>query len=144
MGTHGREGEAIAVVADGDCIAFADSTGDDVAAQGRFDGMRDQAAQRTGTELRVEAFVGQFLQGFVGPGEVDLDLFFQTFAQAFQEDSGDIAYLVFLERFEDDDVVDTVEEFRTEVLFKQFTDFLVGFVVILRFEDFVGSRGYWS
>ena len=127
MDAHGREGEAIAVVADGDGIAFADGTGDDVAAQGRFDGMRDQAAQRTGTELRVEAFVGQFLQGFVGPGEVDLDLFFQTFAQAFQEDSGDIAYLVFLERFEDDDVVDTVEEFRTEVLFEQFADFLVGF-----------------
>lgn len=39
MGTHGREGEAIAVVADGDCIAFTDSTGDDVAAQGRFDGI---------------------------------------------------------------------------------------------------------
>ena len=94
MDAHGREGETIAVVVDGDCIAFADGTGDDVAAQGRFDGMRDQAAQRTGTELRVEAFVGQFLQGFVGPGEVDLDLFFQTFAQAFQEDSGDIAYLV--------------------------------------------------
>lgn len=61
MDTHGREGEVVAIVADGDRIAFADGTGDDVAAQGRFDGMRDQAAQRTGTELRVEPFVCQFL-----------------------------------------------------------------------------------
>ena len=51
---------------------------------------------------------------------MDLDLFFQTLAEAFQEDSGDVAYLVFLERFEDDDVVNTVEKFRTEVLFEQF------------------------
>ena len=71
---------------------------------------------------------------------MDLDLFFQTLAEAFQEDSGDVAYLVFLERFEDDDVVNTVEKFRTEVLFEQFADFRIGFVVVLRFEDFVRAE----
>ena len=68
---------------------------------------------------------------------MNLNLLFQPFAQAFQKDGGDIFDLFFLQGLEDDDVVDTVEKFRAEILFQQVADLFVGFFKILRFEDFM-------
>ena len=102
--------------------------------------MGNQAAQGTGTELRIESLVGQFLQGFIRPGEFDLNLFFQTLTEAFQEDGCDTLYLVFLQSLEDDDIVDTVEKFRTEVLFEEVTDLLVGLVRNPAFPKFMRTE----
>ena len=134
------EGELLSIVVDGDRIAFADDAADDIAAEGRFYGVDDEAAQRTGTELRVIAPVGQCLQRFVCPGEVDFDLFFQTFAQTFEQDGCDVADLIFAQCLEDDDVIDTVEEFRTEILLEQFPYGFFCLGKIFRFQDFMGTE----
>ena len=136
----GIEREVRAVVTNRDGVAFFDCTSDDVAAESRFDGVCNQAAKRTGTELRVKAFVGQGVKGFVCASKMNLDLFFQTFVKAVEQDFGNVFDLIFLESLEDDDVIDTVEEFRTEVLLEQFMDFLASFVKVFGFQDFMRPK----
>ena len=62
------EREVRPVKADLDGIALADVAADDLLRQRGLDRMRQQTAQRTGTEVRVEALVGQCRQCLIRPG----------------------------------------------------------------------------
>ena len=84
--------------------------------------MRQQTAQRTGTEVRVEALVGQCRQRLVRPRQRDLDLLLEAVAEALEHDGRDVLDLLLLEGLEHDDVIDTVEEFRTEVILEDLLD----------------------
>ena len=79
--------------------------------------MRDEAAQGTSTELRFIPFIGQFFQSPIGPRQGNIHLLLQTVAKVFQQNTGNIEYLFFFQRFKDDNVINTVQKFRAEIGF---------------------------
>ena len=134
------EREVRPIVADFDGIALADVAADDLLRQGSLNRMRQQAAQRTGTEVRVEALVGQCRQRLVRPRQRDLDLLLEAVAEALEHDGRDVLDLLLLEGLEHDDVIDTVEELWTEVILEDLLDRTLRLFVAL-VEDLCASRG---
>ena len=79
--------------------------------------MRHEAAQGTSPELSFIPFIGQFFQSPIGPRQGNVHLLLQTVAEVFQQNTGNIEYLFFFQRFKDDNVINTVQKFRADLVF---------------------------
>ena len=93
--------------------------------------MADEAAQRAGAEIRVEALVGDGVEGGVAPGEADLDLLFEALPQGLEQEGGDFSHLFLGQRMEDDDIIHPVQEFGAEVFFQEIFDSPLGLPEVL-------------
>ena len=89
----------------------------------------DGATQRTGTENRVEAAVGEQVARLVGQLDVHVALG-QRLADAADQQVDHLDDFVLGQLVEDDDVVDTVEELRAEVLLQLVVDAVLHALVL--------------
>jgi hypothetical protein len=94
---------------------------DDLLGHGVLDELLDGALQWAGTELLVVALLGQEVLGLVGELQVVAQLG-DALVQVAQFDVDDLVDVLPLQRVEHDDVIDAVEELRSEGLLQRLLD----------------------
>src|SRR5215218_9313816 len=122
---------------DYDLGAVGNLAAQDHLAHGVFDHALQHALQGARAEGWIVAFLGEFVEGFVG--ELDRYVAFdELLAEALYLDLDDVAHVLTLELVEDDDLVDPVEELGTEDLAQLARDtalhLLVGETGVIRAE----------
>src|SRR5215210_812931 len=112
-GHPGLEREALLGAVHDDGVVRAELAAYDAARKGVLDVASDSPCQRSSTELRVVALLGEELLG--GVGDLDLDaLALEVLVQAGEHDVHDLQHVLLGERLEDDDLIHPVEELGSE------------------------------
>ena len=78
--------------------------------------MLDESLEGAGAEDGVVALLGEVLENFGGPRQADVSLE-EAFGDAAELEERDLLHVLFLEGEEGQDLIETVDELRAEVLF---------------------------
>src|SRR5215469_5245843 len=116
--SHRHDDELTILRVDLDRIAIANGAFKYVAGYTVLDLSLDDALEGTGPELRVVAHLRQQVPRGVGELQRDVPLG-QALAQVFDLDVYNFLHLLSRDLMEDDDLIDAVDELRTEALFPQ-------------------------
>ena len=101
--------------------------------------MHNETFQGTCTKGRIEASLGQEGHCLVGSGQRQLQLLVQALAQLVQYQLNDILNLLLLQGLEGDDIIHTVQEFRTEEVHQHLLNlFAVHLTLVLH--DFAAAQ----
>ncbi len=101
--------------------------------------MDNQTFQRTGTEGRIKAGLCQESNSLVSISQRQLKLLVQAVTQLMQYQFNDFLNLFCLQRFEHNDVINTVQEFRTEEVHQHLLN-LFSVHRALRFHNLVAAK----
>src|SRR5258708_35388701 len=116
--SHGYHDELAVLRVDRDCIAIAHVAIENAASDPVLDLPLNDALEGTGPELWVVAHLCQQVAGGGSRLQRDVPLA-QAQAQAIDLDLHNVLHLIARDLMEDDDLIDAVDELRTEALFPQ-------------------------